>query len=98
MHGIISVARLPPDWSVMTYSKTITTARLILRKPQPSDEAALFAMHSDPEVMRYFSEPPWTDASRATRQNHWPLSGSCRVMSPSCSAAIGPLSAASGPA
>jgi ribosomal-protein-alanine N-acetyltransferase len=52
----------------MTYSKTINTERLILRKPQPSDEAAQFAMHADPEVMRYFSEPPWTDASRATRQ------------------------------
>lgn len=52
----------------MTYSKTITTARLILRKPQPSDEAALFAMHADPEVMRYFSEPPWEEAGRAARQ------------------------------
>ncbi|MNM24002.1 putative ribosomal N-acetyltransferase YdaF [compost metagenome] len=52
----------------MTYAKTITTDRLILRKPQPSDEAALFAMHSDPEVMRYFSEPPWEDAGRATKQ------------------------------
>ena len=52
----------------MSYNKTITTERLILRKPQPSDEVAQFAMHSDPEVMRYFSEPPWTDASRAARQ------------------------------
>ena len=52
----------------MAYTKILTTARLILRKPQPSDEAAQFAMHADPEVMRYFSEPPWTDASRATRQ------------------------------
>jgi ribosomal-protein-alanine N-acetyltransferase len=52
----------------MTYSKSISTERLILRKPQLSDEAALFAMHADPEVMRYFSEPPWTDASRAARQ------------------------------
>ncbi|MDN2675493.1 GNAT family N-acetyltransferase [Janthinobacterium sp. SUN033] len=52
----------------MTYSKTITTERLILRKPQPSDEAAQFAMHSDPEVMRYFSEPPWEDTGRAGRQ------------------------------
>ncbi|MDN2709462.1 GNAT family N-acetyltransferase [Janthinobacterium sp. SUN118] len=49
----------------MAYTKTITTERLILRKPQPSDEADLFAMHSDPEVMRYFSEPPWQDASIA---------------------------------
>lgn len=49
----------------MTYSKTISTARLILRKTQPSDAAALFAIHADPEVMRYFSEPPWTDRERA---------------------------------
>ena len=52
----------------MAYTKILTTERLILRKPQPSDEAALFAMHADPEVMRYFSEPPWEDISRATRQ------------------------------
>lgn len=52
----------------MAYTKILTTERLILRKPQPSDEAPQFAMHADPEVMRYFSEPPWTDASRATRQ------------------------------
>ena len=52
----------------MAYTKTITTERLILRKPQPSDETAQFAMHSDPEVMRYFSEPPWEDSSRAARQ------------------------------
>src|SRR5450830_545711 len=49
----------------MTCSKTISTARLTLRKTQSSDAAAMFAIHSDPEVMRYFSEPPWTDRERA---------------------------------
>jgi [ribosomal protein S5]-alanine N-acetyltransferase len=49
----------------MAYSKTITTTRLTLRKTQSSDAAAMFAIHSDPEVMRYFSEPPWTDRERA---------------------------------
>lgn len=49
----------------MTYAKTIETERLILRKPHPDDAPALFAIHADPEVMRYFSEPPWQDASRA---------------------------------
>lgn len=49
----------------MAYSKTISTTRLILRKTQPSDAAALFAIHADPEVMRYFSEPAWTDSERA---------------------------------
>ncbi|OYO27768.1 GNAT family N-acetyltransferase [Janthinobacterium sp. PC23-8] len=52
----------------MSYTKTMTTARLLLRPPQPSDAAALQAMHADPEVMRYFSEPPWQDPQRAARQ------------------------------
>lgn len=52
----------------MAYTKTINTARLILRPPQPSDAAALQTMHADPEVMRYFSEPPWQDPERAARQ------------------------------
>lgn len=48
--------------------KTLSTARLSLRPPRRGDEEALFALHSDAEVMRYFSEPPWTDRERATRQ------------------------------
>ncbi|NML62644.1 GNAT family N-acetyltransferase [Massilia sp. RP-1-19] len=52
----------------MASSKTISTTRLTLRPPCRGDEDALFALHSDAEVMRYFSEPPWTDPERATRQ------------------------------
>lgn len=52
----------------MAYCKTLTTARLTLRPPRRGDEDALFALHSDPKVMRYFSEPPWTDPARAARQ------------------------------
>jgi RimJ/RimL family protein N-acetyltransferase len=52
----------------MGYFKTLSTARLTLRPPQRGDEEALFALHSDAEVMRYFSEPPWTDPERAARQ------------------------------
>ena len=48
--------------------KTLSTARLTLRPPRRGDEDALFALHSDAEVMRYFSEPPWTDPERAARQ------------------------------
>jgi [ribosomal protein S5]-alanine N-acetyltransferase len=48
--------------------RTIATARLTLRPPRHGDEDALFALHSDAEVMRYFSEPPWTDPERAVRQ------------------------------
>jgi len=52
----------------MTYSKTLHTPRLTLRPPRRGDETDLYAIHADPEVMRYFSEPPWTDAARAVRQ------------------------------
>jgi len=52
----------------MTYTKTIQTARLTLRPPRRGDEADLYAIHSDPVVMRYFSEAPWTDPGRAGRQ------------------------------
>jgi RimJ/RimL family protein N-acetyltransferase len=52
----------------MASPKRLDTGRLTLRPPQRGDEDALFALHSDPEVMRYFSEPPWTDPDRAARQ------------------------------
>ena len=52
----------------MATIRTLSTARLTLRPPHRGDEDALFALHSDPEVMRYFSEPPWTDPDRARRQ------------------------------
>jgi ribosomal-protein-alanine N-acetyltransferase len=52
----------------MAYTKTIHTTRLTLRPPRRGDEADLFAIHSDPLVMRYFSEPPWLDPERAARQ------------------------------
>ena len=52
----------------MSNAKTLSTARLTLRAPRRGDEDALFALHSDTEVMRYFSEPPWTDPERAARQ------------------------------
>lgn len=52
----------------MGHLKTLTTERLTLRPPRRGDENALFSLHSDAEVMRYFSEPPWTDPERAIRQ------------------------------
>ena len=52
----------------MAYTKTLQTARLTLRPPRHGDEDDLFAIHADPAVMRYFSEPPWTDPDRAARQ------------------------------
>lgn len=52
----------------MAYEKQLNTQRLTLRPPRPGDEADLLAIHGDPEVMRYFSEPPWTDPERPARQ------------------------------
>ena len=49
----------------MSYFKVLSTTRLTLRPPQHDDADDLFAIHSDPAVMRYFSEPPWTDHARA---------------------------------
>ncbi|MEJ7806147.1 MAG: GNAT family N-acetyltransferase [Telluria sp.] len=52
----------------MAYDKNLITQRLTLRAPRHDDAAELFALHSDAEVMRYFSEAPWTDATRAASQ------------------------------
>lgn len=43
----------------------IHTARLLLRPLQPGDAPALTAIFSDPEVMRHWSTPAWTDDSPA---------------------------------
>lgn len=52
----------------MSYFKTLATPRLTLRPPRPGDEDDLLALHGDPAVMRYFSEPPWSDPERPARQ------------------------------
>lgn len=44
---------------------TLHTARLRLRPFDDGDADALFAMHSDPFVMRYWDGPPWTERARA---------------------------------
>lgn len=43
----------------------LTTARLLLRPLQPSDAEPLFAILSDPRVMRYWSHPPWASVDQA---------------------------------
>ena len=40
----------------------IHTRRLLLRPLQPGDVDTLFAIFSDPVVMRYWSTPPWTSS------------------------------------
>ena len=44
---------------------TLRTARLYLRPLEADDAAALFAIHSDPVVMRYWSSAPWTELQKA---------------------------------
>ena len=44
---------------------TLTTARLSLRPLVPSDAEALFAVYSDPQVMRYWSTAPWPTIASA---------------------------------
>jgi ribosomal-protein-alanine N-acetyltransferase len=41
------------------------TERLLLRPLAARDAAALFAVFSDPEVMRYWSGAPWSDIDQA---------------------------------
>lgn len=43
----------------------LETDRLLLRPLQPGDAAALFAIFSDPQVMRYWSSAPWTSMDQA---------------------------------
>jgi [ribosomal protein S5]-alanine N-acetyltransferase len=45
----------------------IETPRLLLRPLQEGDAESLFAIFSDPAVMRYWSTPPWTDPAQAMR-------------------------------
>jgi RimJ/RimL family protein N-acetyltransferase len=43
------------------------TARLRLRPFADADADLLFALHSDPVVMRYWDSPPWTEPARGKR-------------------------------
>ena len=46
----------------------LTTPRLLLRPLEPGDAQALFAVFSDPAVMRYWSTVPWPDLDHAHRR------------------------------
>jgi ribosomal-protein-alanine N-acetyltransferase len=48
-------------------SITLATERLRLRPLVAADAAALFAIFSDTEVMRYWSSLPWTDMEQASQ-------------------------------
>lgn len=46
---------------------TLHTARLRLRPVSSGDAEAVFAIHSNAHVLRYWDSPPWTDRARAER-------------------------------
>jgi RimJ/RimL family protein N-acetyltransferase len=46
---------------------TLHTTRLRLRPFTDGDADALFALHSDARVLRYWDAPPWPDRQRAAR-------------------------------
>jgi RimJ/RimL family protein N-acetyltransferase len=46
---------------------TLLTERLRLRPFTSADEGALFALHTNAHVLRYWDAPPWTARERATR-------------------------------
>jgi RimJ/RimL family protein N-acetyltransferase len=46
---------------------TLQTERLLLRPFTDADAEALFALHSDAHVLRYWDSPPWTEPARAQR-------------------------------
>ncbi len=49
----------------MRLPRELETERLCLRPPGAGDEALLFALFSDPEVVRYLSFRPYADPERA---------------------------------
>jgi [ribosomal protein S5]-alanine N-acetyltransferase len=46
---------------------TLRTARLHLRHFTDADADALYALHSNAHVLRYWDSPPWSDRERAER-------------------------------
>jgi [ribosomal protein S5]-alanine N-acetyltransferase len=46
---------------------TLHTARLRLRPFSPADADAIYALQSNPRVLRYWDAPPWKERARADR-------------------------------
>ncbi|MBL0122416.1 MAG: GNAT family N-acetyltransferase [Betaproteobacteria bacterium] len=44
---------------------TLQTSRLLLRPFAETDAEAIYALQSNPRVLRYWDAPPWTDRARA---------------------------------
>lgn len=52
---------------VLLPTPTLSTDRLRLRPFEDEDADALFALHSNAHVLRYWDSPPWSERSRAER-------------------------------
>src|SRR6478735_5043576 len=63
---------------------TLHTARLRLRPVTSADADALFALHSNAYVLRYWDAPPWSERARAER-----FITACRQMAEEGSASMG---------
>lgn len=48
-------------------SPTLHTARLLLRPFAEADTDAIFALQSNPRVLRYWDAPPWHQRAQAER-------------------------------
>ncbi len=59
--------RLDPVTPSALPTPTLPTARLLLRPVTDSDADALYAMHSNAYVLRYWDAPPWSERTRANR-------------------------------
>ena len=46
---------------------TLKSARLVMRPFDDVDADDLFALHSNPHVLRYWDAPPWSEPARAQR-------------------------------
>lgn len=46
----------------------LSSPRLHLREVRTDDAPALFAIHSDPQIMRYWSYPAWTELQQAEQK------------------------------
>jgi RimJ/RimL family protein N-acetyltransferase len=53
--------------AVLLPTPTLQTARLRLRPFTDADADALYALHSNARVLRYWDAPPWSDRARAER-------------------------------
>ena len=67
MIALVSAVMTRHDGTVALPTPTLQTERLQLRPFTEADADALFALHSDANVLRFWDAPPWTEPARAER-------------------------------